>query len=51
MSDSHFHSSLFPSDVDIDLDDPADGPAGRSSIKRSIGAILVDAGGCRCIEY
>lgn len=44
MSDSHFHSSLFPSDVDIDLDDPADGPAGRSSIKRSIGAILVDAG-------
>jgi receptor protein-tyrosine kinase len=44
MSDSHFHSSLFPSDVDIDLADPADGPAGRSSTKRSIGAILIDAG-------
>jgi len=44
MSDSTFHSSLFPSDVDIDLADPTGGPAGRSSNKRSIGAILVDAG-------
>ena len=44
MSDSQFHSSLFPSDIDIDLGDPATGPAGRSSTKRSIGAILVDAG-------
>ncbi len=44
MSDSTFHSSLFPNDVDIDLEDPTEGPAGRSSTKRSIGAILVDAG-------
>lgn len=43
MSEEQFHSSLFPSDIDIDLDD-VDGPASRSSSKRSIGAILIDAG-------
>ena len=44
MSDEHFHSSLFPSELDIDLDDELNGPAGRNSPKRSIGTILVDAG-------
>jgi protein-tyrosine kinase len=42
--DEHFHSSLFPSELDIDLDNAGDSPAGRTSTKRSIGAILVDAG-------
>lgn len=41
MIDSQFHSSLFPSELSTDLgkDDPA-----RNATKRSIGAILVDAG-------
>lgn len=43
MSEEKFrNSSLFPSDVDIDLD--AVGSTPTSSTKRSIGAILVDAG-------
>lgn len=43
MSDEKFrNSSLFPSDVDIDLD--AVGSAPTSNTKRSIGTILVDAG-------
>lgn len=56
MSEKQFHSSLFPSDIDIDLDD-LDGQASRSSSKRSIGAILLDAGviskddAQRVIEY
>jgi protein-tyrosine kinase len=37
MSQEDFHSSLFPSDLDIDIPTP-------SPTKRSIGAILVDAG-------
>jgi len=37
MSQEDFHSSLFPSDLDIDTPTP-------SPTKRSIGAILVDAG-------
>ena len=57
MSEEHFHSSLFPSELDIDLDDDANGPTGRNSPKRSIGTILVDAGviskddALRVIEY
>jgi len=37
MSQEEFHSSLFPTDLDLDL-------TPRSPIKRSIGEILVDAG-------
>jgi protein-tyrosine kinase len=44
MSEEHFHSSLFPSELDIDLDDELNGPASRNSPKRSMGAILIDAG-------
>jgi len=57
MSEEHFHSSLFPSELDIDLDDDANGPTSRNSPKRSIGTILVDAGviskddAYRVIEY
>lgn len=44
MSEEKFrHSSLFPSDVDIDLDAVGGAPA-NASTKRSIGTILVDAG-------
>lgn len=39
-----FHSSLFPADIDIDLDDGPDGPSTNNTPKRSIGKILVDAG-------
>lgn len=39
-----FHSSLFPTDIDIDLDDGPDGPSTANTPKRSIGKILVDAG-------
>lgn len=44
MSQEEFHSSLFPSEIDIDLSGERDGPVSRNSTKRSIGAILVDAG-------
>lgn len=44
MTEERFHSSLFPSDLDIDLDDDINGPISRNSPKRSIGTILVDAG-------
>ncbi len=44
MSDEHTHSSLFPSKLNVDLDISLDSPEGRPGIKRSIGAILVDAG-------
>jgi protein-tyrosine kinase len=56
MSEEKFHSSLFPSELDIDLDD-VEGPISRNSPKRSIGTILVDAGviskddAHRVIEY
>ncbi|RFO97992.1 chain length determinant protein tyrosine kinase EpsG [Rhodoferax lacus] len=40
----HFHSSLFPADIDIDLDEGPDGPSTNNTPKRSIGKILVDAG-------
>ena len=43
-SDEHFHSSLFPSELDIDLSDDLNGASSRTSPKRSIGTILVDAG-------
>lgn len=44
MSQEKFHhSSLFPSEVDIDIDLEGAPPANTSN-KRSIGAILVDAG-------
>jgi protein-tyrosine kinase len=44
MSEEKFrHSSLFPSDVDIDLDAVGGAPT-NTSTKRSIGTILVDAG-------
>jgi protein-tyrosine kinase len=39
MSQEEFHSSLFPTDLDLDVS-----AASRSPTKRSIGAILVDAG-------
>jgi receptor protein-tyrosine kinase len=40
-----FHSSLFPSDADLDIDiDDIEGNKKRNSFKRSIGSILVDAG-------
>ncbi|MDE2416591.1 MAG: chain length determinant protein tyrosine kinase EpsG [Burkholderiales bacterium] len=57
MSEERFHSSLFPSELDIDLDDDVNGPTSRNSTKRSIGTILVDAGviskddAYRVIEY
>ena len=57
MSEERFHSSLFPSELDIDLDDDINGPISRNSPKRSIGTILVDAGviskddALRVIEY
>lgn len=44
MSEEEFHSSLFPSELDIDLSGEREGPASRTSNKRSLGAILVDAG-------
>lgn len=44
MKEEHFHSSLFPSELDVDLDVSLDSPAGQPGNKRSIGAILVDAG-------
>jgi protein-tyrosine kinase len=39
MSQEEFHSSLFPSDLDVDIS-----AVSRNPTKRSIGAILVDAG-------
>jgi len=39
-----FHSSLFPPEIDIDLDEGPDGPSIANTPKRSIGKILVDAG-------
>jgi protein-tyrosine kinase len=41
MTDSQFPSSLFPKDLDIDLGEDT---TARATTKRSIGAILVDAG-------
>lgn len=43
MSEEQFHSSLFPSQLDIDLNG-VDGANVQNSTKRSIGTILVDAG-------
>jgi protein-tyrosine kinase len=42
--EEEFHSSLFPSELDIDLSGEREGPISRTSTKRSIGTILVDAG-------
>jgi receptor protein-tyrosine kinase len=39
MSQEEFHSSLFPTDLDLDIS-----ATSRNPIKRSIGEILVDAG-------
>lgn len=43
-NEEHFHSSLFPEDIDLDLDESQDSAANQNSPKRSIGKILVDAG-------
>jgi protein-tyrosine kinase len=43
-NEEEFHSSLFPSELDIDLSGEREGPISRTSTKRSIGTILVDAG-------
>ncbi len=42
--EEEFHSSLFPTDYDIDLNEPSGAASRRNSTKRSIGDILVDAG-------
>lgn len=42
MKEEEFHSSLFPSDYDIDLSE--EGETRKTDTKRSIGDILVDAG-------
>ncbi len=45
QQEPQFHSSLFPSDIELDLElELVEGPADSTSIKRSIGAIFVDAG-------
>ena len=44
MSEEQFHSSLFPSELDVDIDVSLDGTDARPGTKRSIGSILVDAG-------
>ena len=45
MNEEKFvNSSLFPSEMDIDPDESLAELSGKSSTKRSIGAILVDAG-------
>ncbi len=43
MKEEKFHSSLFPSELDIDLSGDL-GEPDKDSPKRSLGAILVDAG-------
>jgi receptor protein-tyrosine kinase len=43
MKEEKFHSSLFPSELDIDLSGES-GELDKDSPKRSLGAILVDAG-------
>ena len=44
MTEEQFHSSLFPSEVDIDVGAPDGVPPPKSKSKRSIGSILVEAG-------
>jgi receptor protein-tyrosine kinase len=45
QQEPQFHSSLFPADIDVDLEiELADGDTESTGIKRSIGAIFVDAG-------
>lgn len=44
QQEPQFHSSLFPADIEVDLELDVDESANNTSIKRSIGAIFVDAG-------